>query len=229
MTESPPRPRPVQQRLARATRRRARKYLRQFELVERVRAYDPVARREPDQPRLRLRDVQARQPEAPLRRPVFRPPDRGRGHPHRVQARRRDHRRGPAARHDRRHRRHARRDRANVRRRRSPIWSRASPSSRKLEIQSEENKQAQNLQKFILAMSRDVRVLIVKLADRLHNMRTLQHMPNAGQAPPHRDGDAGNLRAAGAPHRHGEDGARAGEPRLPRSVPGSGSRDQCAP
>ncbi|MBC7770631.1 MAG: bifunctional (p)ppGpp synthetase/guanosine-3',5'-bis(diphosphate) 3'-pyrophosphohydrolase [Phycisphaerales bacterium] len=47
-----------------------------------------------------------------------------------------------------------------------------------LEIQSEENKQAQNLQKFILAMSRDVRVLIVKLADRLHNMRTLTHVPN---------------------------------------------------
>jgi GTP diphosphokinase / guanosine-3',5'-bis(diphosphate) 3'-diphosphatase len=48
----------------------------------------------------------------------------------------------------------------------------------KLEIQSEENKQAQNLQKFILAMSRDVRVLIVKLADRLHNMRTLAHVPS---------------------------------------------------
>jgi guanosine-3',5'-bis(diphosphate) 3'-pyrophosphohydrolase len=47
-----------------------------------------------------------------------------------------------------------------------------------LEIQGEENKQAQNLQKFILAMSRDVRVLIVKLADRLHNMRTLSHVPN---------------------------------------------------
>jgi len=48
----------------------------------------------------------------------------------------------------------------------------------KLEIQSEESKQAQNLQKFILAMSRDVRVLLVKLADRLHNMRTLSHHPN---------------------------------------------------
>jgi len=47
-----------------------------------------------------------------------------------------------------------------------------------LEIQGEENKQAQNLQKFILAMSRDVRVLIVKLADRLHNMRTISHVPN---------------------------------------------------
>jgi GTP diphosphokinase / guanosine-3',5'-bis(diphosphate) 3'-diphosphatase len=47
----------------------------------------------------------------------------------------------------------------------------------KLEVQSEQSKQAQNLQKFILAMSRDVRVLIVKLADRLHNMRTLSHVP----------------------------------------------------
>jgi len=47
----------------------------------------------------------------------------------------------------------------------------------KLEVQSEESKQAQNLQKFILAMSRDVRVLLVKLADRLHNMRTLSHVP----------------------------------------------------
>jgi len=51
----------------------------------------------------------------------------------------------------------------------------------KLEAQSEATKQAQNLQKFILAMSRDVRVLLVKLADRLHNMRTLHHVPNAAK------------------------------------------------
>lgn len=49
----------------------------------------------------------------------------------------------------------------------------------KLELAPGENKQAANLQKFILAMSRDVRVLLVKLADRLHNMRTLSYHPKA--------------------------------------------------
>ncbi|MFZ4406920.1 MAG: RelA/SpoT family protein [Paracraurococcus sp.] len=47
----------------------------------------------------------------------------------------------------------------------------------RLELQSERTKQAENLRKLVLAMSEDIRVLLVKLADRLHNMRTLHFVP----------------------------------------------------
>lgn len=48
----------------------------------------------------------------------------------------------------------------------------------RIELQSEHTKQAENFRKFLLAMSDDLRVLLVKLADRLHNMRTLSHIPD---------------------------------------------------
>src|SRR5260370_16144035 len=47
----------------------------------------------------------------------------------------------------------------------------------KIDFASREERQAENVRKMVLAMVDDIRVVLIKLADRLHNMRTLQHLP----------------------------------------------------
>ena len=89
----------------------------------------------------------------------------------------------------------------------------------RLELQSERTKQAENFRKLVLAMSEDIRVLLVKLADRLHNMRTLHFVPQESPAPEDRARDDGDLRPARRAHRHGRAEDRARDAVLPRARP----------
>ncbi len=53
----------------------------------------------------------------------------------------------------------------------------------RIQFTSVEEKQAENFRKMLMAMAQDIRVILIKLADRLHNMRTLEHLPEKRQVP----------------------------------------------
>ena len=53
----------------------------------------------------------------------------------------------------------------------------------RIQFTSAEEKQAENFRKMLMAMAQDIRVILIKLADRLHNMRTLEHLPERRQVP----------------------------------------------
>ena len=84
----------------------------------------------------------------------------------------------------------------------------------KLDFFSAEDRQAESFRKMLLAMVEDIRVIMVKLADRLHNMRTLGYLAPERQRA-HRPGDHRDLRAHRPPPGHGQGPRRAGGPGLP--------------
>jgi (p)ppGpp synthase/HD superfamily hydrolase len=92
----------------------------------------------------------------------------------------------------------------------------------RLQFDSKEAQQAATVRKMLVAMANDWRVLIIKLADRLHNMRTLSVMPEWKQ----RSGDPRHLRAPGPPTRYPRGQVAARRPVLRHSASQAVCRDR---
>ena len=95
----------------------------------------------------------------------------------------------------------------------------------RLQFDSKEAQQAATLRKMLVAMAKDIRVLLIKLADRLHNMRTIASLPEAKQRRIAQE-IARRVRAARAPARHRRREVAARGPLVRGAVPEAVRRDR---